>query len=84
MEMLTPVMSWKSPFCIDVCLLAGNNRQDNRKMEDERISNIVSLTDSVKVEHGFQVHKNIFVMIFILVHYKNLKFRKVSVPSKLI
>ena len=54
MEMLTPVMSWKSPFCIDVCLLAGNNRQDNGKMEDERISNIVSLTDSFKVEHGFQ------------------------------
>ena len=73
MEMLTPVMSWKSPFCIDVCLLAGNNRQDNRKMEDERISNIVSLTDSFKVEHGFQEHENILVMIFILVHYKNLK-----------
>ena len=67
MEMLTPVMSWKSPFCIDVCLLAGNNRQDNRKMEDERISNIVSLAAS-KLNMDF--NENIFVMIFILVHYK--------------
>ena len=73
MEMLTPVMSWKSPFCIDVCLLAGNNRQDNRKMEDERILNIVSLAASKLNMDFFQVHENIFVMIFILVHYKNLK-----------
>ena len=58
MEMLTPVMSWKSPFCIDVCLLAGNNRQDNRKMEDERISNIVSLAAS-KLNMDFTIRKYI-------------------------
>ena len=58
MEMLTPVMSWKSPFCIDVCLLAGNSRQDNRKMEDERISNIVSLAAS-KLNMDFTIRKYI-------------------------
>ena len=83
MEMLTPVMSWKSPFCIDVCLLAGNNRQDNGKMEDERISNIVSLAAS-KLNMDFTKYICNDLYFGSLSIIKDKKFRKVSVPSKLI